>query len=284
MPFFERPASGYTPTTFTANKTKYHDDSTAVPAVAISSVKIDGDINALGDAVNNLEERVVATEVLLDPVADVTQTTITAGDSVVFADASDSDNLKRDTVQGILNLFTAIPSGAVIPFAGSSAPSGWLLCAGQAVSRSTYSALFAVIGTTYGAGDGSTTFTLPDLKGRAVFGLDNMGGTASSRVTSAGSGVDGATLGASGGSQFTQTHSHNATVTDPGHTHDANATYGAASNNPSGAAVTRDTGTSGSRLVTKSSITGITVANDNYGSGSSQNMPPAMMLNMIIKA
>lgn len=55
------------------------------------------------------------------------------------------------------------PVGAVIPYAYTKAPSGWLLCSGQAVSRTTYSALFAVIGTTYGAGDGSTTFNLPNL-------------------------------------------------------------------------------------------------------------------------
>ena len=59
-----------------------------------------------------------------------------------------------------------LPTGVVVPFAGATAPDGYLLCYGQAVSRSTYSDLFAAIGTTYGAGDGSTTFNLPDLRGR----------------------------------------------------------------------------------------------------------------------
>jgi len=63
-----------------------------------------------------------------------------------------------------------LPPGAVIPFAGASAPVGWLFCHGQAVSRTTYARLFAVIGTTYGAGDGSTTFNLPDLRQRFPFG------------------------------------------------------------------------------------------------------------------
>ena len=54
-----------------------------------------------------------------------------------------------------------LPAGAVIPYAGSAAPAGWLLCGGQAVSRSDYAALFAIIGTTYGVGNGSTTFNLP---------------------------------------------------------------------------------------------------------------------------
>lgn len=63
------------------------------------------------------------------------------------------------------------PAGIVMPFAGSVAPEGYLLCDGSAVSRSTYSDLFTAIGTTYGVGDGSTTFNLPDLSGRVVLGV-----------------------------------------------------------------------------------------------------------------
>ena len=63
-----------------------------------------------------------------------------------------------------------VPTGAEIPFAGSSAPVGWLLEDGAAVSRVTYAALFAVVGTTYGAGDGSTTFNVPDARGRVPLG------------------------------------------------------------------------------------------------------------------
>lgn len=64
------------------------------------------------------------------------------------------------------------PVGTILPFAGSSAPTGYLICDGSAVSRTTYANLFAVIGTTYGAGDGSTTFNLPNLKGSVPVGLD----------------------------------------------------------------------------------------------------------------
>ena len=64
------------------------------------------------------------------------------------------------------------PPGTVTAFAGSTAPAGWLLCDGSAVSRTAYAALFAVIGTTYGAGNGSTTFTLPDLRGRVAAGAN----------------------------------------------------------------------------------------------------------------
>jgi microcystin-dependent protein len=64
------------------------------------------------------------------------------------------------------------PAGAVIQFAGTSSPSGWLLCDGQAVSRTTFAGLFAAIGTTYGTGNGSSTFNVPNLKGRVVVGQD----------------------------------------------------------------------------------------------------------------
>lgn len=64
-------------------------------------------------------------------------------------------------------------SGIVQMFAGSTAPTGWLLCDGQAVSRATYAELFAVIGTTYGVGDGSTTFNVPNFKGRIGVGYDS---------------------------------------------------------------------------------------------------------------
>ena len=60
------------------------------------------------------------------------------------------------------------PPGAVMPYAGTSLPSGWLWCGGNLVSRTQYAALFKAIGTTYGAGDGKTTFALPDLRGRVV--------------------------------------------------------------------------------------------------------------------
>jgi microcystin-dependent protein len=66
-----------------------------------------------------------------------------------------------------------VPVGTIIPYAGSEAPAGWLFCDGQEVSRTEYAKLFAVIGTIYGAGDGSTTFNLPNLKGRVLVHRDN---------------------------------------------------------------------------------------------------------------
>jgi microcystin-dependent protein len=65
---------------------------------------------------------------------------------------------------------TVVPVGSILPFAGRFAPDGWLLCNGQEVSRTTYTNLYAAIGTTYGTGDGSTTFNLPDCNGRFLKG------------------------------------------------------------------------------------------------------------------
>ena len=65
-----------------------------------------------------------------------------------------------------------LPIGAIIPYGSSTVPSNWLVCDGSAVSRTTYADLFAIIGTSYGAGDGSTTFNLPNLKGRVPVGRD----------------------------------------------------------------------------------------------------------------
>jgi microcystin-dependent protein len=95
-----------------------------------------------------------------------------------------------------------IPLGGGLPFFGSTAPnSSFAFPYGQAVSRATYSALFTLFSTTYGIGDGSTTFNLPDLRGRFLAGKDDMGGSAASRLTTAAGAVDGATLGAVGGVQ-----------------------------------------------------------------------------------
>ena len=79
---------------------------------------------------------------------------------------------------------SGIPAGILSPFAGNTAPEGWLLCDGSVISRVTYSNLFSVISEIYGSGDGSTTFAIPDLRGRMAMGLDNMGGTSTDRVTS----------------------------------------------------------------------------------------------------
>lgn len=97
-----------------------------------------------------------------------------------------------------------VPTGALMAYGGTAAPTGWLLCYGQAIDRTTYAGLFTVIGTAYGVGDGTTTFNLPDLRGRVTAGKDDMGGSAASRLTSTTMTPDGNTLGATGGEQTHQ--------------------------------------------------------------------------------
>lgn len=95
----------------------------------------------------------------------------TADGTIKAADPTDPDDLatKSYVDAGVVTT----PPGIVELYAGTTAPSGYLLCDGSAVSRTTYAALFAIIGTTYGVGDGSTTFNVPNLKGRVPVGLDS---------------------------------------------------------------------------------------------------------------
>ena len=98
-------------------------------------------------------------------------------------------------------------TGVIQMYAGSSAPSGWLICNGQAVSRTTYAALYAVIGTTYGAGDGSTTFNIPNLVNKTVRGSNSLGKTG---------GADTVTLSTAN----MPAHTHTGTTSSAGaHTH-----------------------------------------------------------------
>ncbi|MCW3101264.1 MAG: uncharacterized protein JWL77_6882 [Chthonomonadaceae bacterium] len=161
--------------------------------------------------------------------------------------------------------------GTVMDFAGASAPPGYLLCYGQAISRTSFAALFNAIGTAFGAGDGSTTFNVPDVRGRVSAGDDNMGGTAANRLTTAGSGVDGATLGAVGGAQD-QTLT---TAQIPAHAH--TLTLQAGGGNQGGtppAQFSADTAIFGSATATTSSV----------GSGAAHpNVQPTIIFSKIIK-
>lgn len=113
-----------------------------------------------------------------------------------------------DAVWYLHNFFSnpyQVPIGGFLDYAGTTAPnSAFVLPYGQAVSRTTYSTLFTLISTTFGTGDGSTTFNLPDLRGRVVAGKDDMGGSSANRLTAADDGLNGDTLGATGGGE-TQT-------------------------------------------------------------------------------
>jgi len=100
--------------------------------------------------------------------------------------------------------YGTLPVGVIMPFPGTTIPTGWLTCHGQSLSRSVYAELFAVIGTQYGSASG-TTFNLPDLRGRVVAGRDNMGGTAADRLSEAILGENPASLGSAGGFEYIAT-------------------------------------------------------------------------------
>lgn len=144
----------------------------------------------------------------------------------IYAVTYDNSN-SRFVVHGYFPPSLATPVGSSVDYWGTTAPNGWLFCAGQAISRTTYSALFTALGTTYGEGDGSTTFNLPDCQGRVVAGKDDMSGTSANRLTDQSGGLDGDTLGDTGGSEthtLTEaqlaSHTHTGTTASNGaHTH-----------------------------------------------------------------
>jgi microcystin-dependent protein len=158
-------------------------------------------------------------------------------------------------------LANGAPTGGLIMWGTASAPTGWLLCDGSAVSRSTYSALFSVVSTTFGVGDGTTTFNVPNYTNRMPYGT---------------------TIGTTGGSAdaIVVSHTHTATVTDPQHSHTINAVGFSGSGSfalSSGVGQPQVTSTS-------PASTGISVSNSTAGvSGTNANLPPYLGINFIIK-
>jgi len=170
---------------------------------------------------------------------------------------------------------------------------GWRLCYGQTRPRTDALWVWLVAqGLTgswvFGSGDGSTTYTMPDCRDVAFFGLGNMGGADKGLITSAGSGVAGATLGATGGDQVAPRHGH--AVIDPGHGHSVNdpghlhavpsgvfsVGSGGFGGTPSGGLVGGgNTSAAFTGIGINASGTGISIQDS--GAGYSQNMPPAMM-------
>jgi microcystin-dependent protein len=158
------------------------------------------------------------------------------------------------TASQITDINSILFVGMIAPSAAAATPTGWLPCDGAAVSRATYAALFSAIGTAYGAGDGTTTFNVPDLGGRVPAGVEAV----ATRLTTAISGVDGATRGSAGGDQRTQSHTHTTaagTLAGFSQTVDAGVGFG----------------------VNNGGVTG------SYGAGGSQNVQPTLIVNYVIK-
>lgn len=136
----------------------------------------------------------------LPPLVDVLDNSdVLPMDDASVASPTSPEKTKKVTIQQLKDYL--MPTGSIADYAGANAPDGWLLCFGQTVSRTTYSALFAVIGTSFGAGDGSTTFGIPDLRGRVIAGQDDMGGTSANRLTGVAGGIDGDVMGSAGGAE-----------------------------------------------------------------------------------
>jgi microcystin-dependent protein len=189
--------------------------------------------------------------------------------------------------QAAIAVASYTPPGVIAPFAGGVAPTGWLFCYGQAVSRTTYAALFASIGTIYGPGDGITTFAVPDMRGRSVFGKDDMGGIGAGRVTNSGignPGVNGAALGAVGG-----VDRHSLTeVQLPSHRHYilANVTSGNSilTASTQGAQVNSFGANNFNATIGQTSSEADVGRSSAIGSGEAHpNLPPAIILNYIIR-
>ena len=164
----------------------------------------------------------------------------------------------------------SLPAGTLIMYAAATAPTGYLLADGSEVSRETYSDLFAVIGTTYGVGDGATTFNLPDLSARLPLGLD-----------------DTRTLGQTGGSEshelsVSELPAHSHTVNDPGHLHSMRLNRDDFSFSGVSAPIGNGAIPYGATGLTNSTTTGITI---NYTGGGEpfSVMNPYLVVNYIIK-
>lgn len=204
--------------------------------------------------------------------------------------------------------------GVPFPYLGSTAPAGFVMASGRTIGSASSGAteranadtqaLFTLLWNSMAnteapvsGGRGASaaadwaankTITLPDMRGRVPAGKDNMGGTAAGRLTTAGAGVDGATLGAAGGSQtHTLTtaqmpaHTHANTLSDPGHTHSHNAAYNAGGSSTGGGAFGLNA--PGGATI-NAATTGISINNASQGSGAAHPITqPTYVTNWIIK-
>ena len=186
--------------------------------------------------------------------ADKLETSVLDTDTTLAANSDSkvpTQKAVKAYVDGTAGQTFLVPSGAILPYGAANAPDNYLLCDGTEVSRSEYSTLFSIIGTTYGVGNGSTTFNLPNLQGKVPVGFDSTQ-------------TEFDALGETGGAK-----THTLTVDEmPAHTHAAGVVTGgvggAPEANASGSGTSINTGSTG-------------------GDGAHNNLQPYITLNYIIK-
>jgi microcystin-dependent protein len=198
----------------------------------------------------------------------------------------------QDLVDALSSFATTMKSGAyyapvglIAPFGGVSGqvPSGWLLCAGQAVSQSTYADLYAVVGANAFGTDSGGNFYLPDLRGRVVAGIDNMGGIDAGRLSLSN------TMGAAGGAETLPAHTHTGTTTTVGnHTHGYYQQPGYTASYSAGSGIPRayDNNAASGGYPTATDAAGShnhTFTTDSTGTGTHGVVQPTMVLNYLIK-
>lgn len=211
-----------------------------------------------------------------------TSSTATAGNDVRLSD----ERTPKDNSTTLAKLTAAVvealvPTGTILPTGRPTAPSGYLFCEGQAVNRTTYATLFAAIGTTYGAGNGSTTFNLPDLRGRVPVGADGAAGRLSELDEP----------GKVGGEEKhllseAEMPSHSHTVEDPGHKHRGEQNdyfiIGPEAPGLSGASLSLSGSQYALGNATETAFTGINLGKKG-GGGKHNNMQPFQIVNYMIK-
>jgi len=198
------------------------------------------------------------------------QLSVAGGGTGLTSVGTSGNVLTSDGSAWVSSTPTYVPTGGMLMWGTSSAPTGYLLCNGAAVSRSTYSALYAVLGTAYGSGDGSTTFNVPDFRDRFPVGA----GTTYSANSSGGS-ADAVVV--------SHTHTATSSVTDPGHVHSVQYNFGGASNpgQPSSGETT-DSMTANTASASTGISVSTTVASSGV-SGTNANLPPYLGVYFIIK-
>lgn len=173
----------------------------------------------------------------------------------------------------LLDIYAGL-TGTILPTVATSAPSGWLLCDGSAVSRTDYSNLFALVGTSFGAGNGSTTFNLPDLRGRSIIGVGQ------------GSGLSNRVRGQVGGAETHQL----ATGEIPAHQHFVFNTDATSNGSPNVTAsqyavMDNSTSSNGSYDINgNANVATVGLTSSTGSNGSHNNMQPFMALSYIIRA